>query len=78
MVEIKDDQFYRPSEIVKNGWILNSRGKINSSSYNYVVKLVNKGMLTGVDYATNNKKPFWKVQGREIKRYLREVEKREI
>ena len=73
---IEDGRTYRPSQIVKNGWVLGTSQRRNYSSYNYVLKLLKSGALLGVDYSIpGSKMVMWKVYGSEIKRYLREVER---
>lgn len=78
-MNIEPQKFYRPSEIVENGWILNSRNKVGESSINYVRKLIRKGSLRASNYAGGEKgMNYWKVLGSEVVRYKREVEGVEI
>ena len=71
-MEIIDNRLYRPQEIVKNGFILNS---MNKPDYNYVLKLIGDGTLKAINKGLKNKKVVaYMVSGKEIKRYKREEE----
>jgi ribosomal protein S17 len=68
-----DDRLYSPIEIVENGWILSKSGKKNHSAYNLVLLELKKGNLIGIDISRPNSRTiYWRVLGKEIRRYMEE------
>lgn len=74
MTELKDELFYKPSEIVSNGWITDTQRNPN---YWYVLKLIKKGILSAINKGTGAI-AYYMVSGKEIRRYKKEVEGIEI
>ena len=74
MEKIIEDRLYKPSEIVSNGFILDTK---NNSNYDYVLNIIKTGILEAVNKGTGKTK-YYMVSGAEIKRYKREVEGLEI
>lgn len=64
--EIEPEKKYKPREIARNNWIVNSKGK---GDYYLVLKLINKNVLRARDVG-NGKTPYYRVLGSEIIRYL--------
>lgn len=69
MVEnIDPNRWYKPSEIAKNKFIVNS---VNKADMYFVLKLIRRGKLKADNYATETK-PFYRVRGSEIIRFINE------
>lgn len=73
-MEIIEDKLYKPTDIVREGFILDTLGK---PSYHYILKLIKKGVLKARNKGTG-KVPHFMVLGSEIKKYKKEVEGIEI
>lgn len=69
METIQTDKFYRPQEIVKNGWIKNLQGK---STYDYVLKLCRLGAIKAKNRGLG-KVPHYVIRGNAIIEYLEKI-----
>ena len=74
MEMIDAERWYRPSEIAKLGFILNSRG---NKDYSFVLKLIRDGRLKASNYAKPDSQqgPYWRVKGSWVLAYKAEYEK---
>ena len=72
-MKINDEQLYKISDIVKNGWIKNTK---NNASYEHIWILVKNGILKAQNRSSNpnSKRPFYMILGKEIKRFKKKVE----
>ena len=61
-------QEYNPSEIVKYGWIRNTK---NKTDYRHVLRLINEGKLPARNVCLTGHK-YFKVKGSEILKYQQE------
>jgi len=71
ILKINPDREYLPSEIAKLGLI---RSRLNTGSYNRVLRLIKVSKLRAMRYDTNAKKPYWMVKGQWIIDYLNRYE----
>ena len=73
-VSINPDCWYRPSEIAKQGIILNSR---NKSDVFFVLRLIKSNSLKAQNYGKGHI-PYFRVLGRDLIDYKREHEGIEV
>ena len=66
MQNIEPEKFYTPKEIADNKFIVNSKGK---GDYNFILKLINRGVLKAMDYTFGMPRPQYQVLGKEIIAY---------
>lgn len=71
--DIKPTEYYTPKQIRDNGWILNSKGQKNYSSYIYILKMINKGILKAESRSIDSEIPRHLIKGEEIIRFLKET-----
>lgn len=62
-IPIDPNREYAPSEIFKNGFILNTKGK---ADYLYVIRLINRGRLRARNVCLGKHKKYYKVLGSDI------------
>lgn len=74
--KLDESRMYRAREIAEQGWIKNTLYSDNeSSNYQYVLSLIKNGTLHAVNHNPDGKRPLWLVSGKEIKRYLNDLNK---
>lgn len=66
---IYHDRLYRPSEIAKNGWIVNNNGQ---GDYKYVLKLIKFKRLKARNVCITGK-TYWRVSGKTIVDYRKSL-----
>jgi len=67
--EIGFDVLYKPSEIVKNGWIYNKK----KYTYDFVLKLIRLKRLKAKNVGFG-KKNHYRVKGLDVIKYIREYQ----
>lgn len=67
--EINPNRQYRPSEICKNGWIVNNKNKPN---YKYILRLISAKKLKARDGSFADSVKYYQVMGRDIIEYRKE------
>jgi len=68
-MDIDKETYYKPMQIVDAGWIKTPATKSRLSIYNYVLKLIEKGLLKATDYGLGKTK-YYKVKGEDILNFL--------
>jgi hypothetical protein len=67
--KINEDRYYKPTEIVKNGWI-----QFNGNwTYNFILKLINKNRLKAKNFGMG-KTPHYRVKGSDLIQYKNDWE----
>jgi len=67
MENIQENNWYKPMDIAKAGWIKTPGTNEVLSVYNYILKLIRKGKLRAVNYAEGEKgNQYYKVLGKDI------------
>jgi hypothetical protein len=70
-MNIEPDKIYTARQVAMLGFIKNTKGK---NDYNFVLDLINGGVLKTLPELLDGKRPFYRVLGRDIIEYKRVYE----
>ena len=68
ITEIDPNAWYRISDIVRHGWIANTKSRATRP---YVWALIKRGTLTARNRASSKTLPLWMVRGSDIITYIK-------